>query len=137
VSKSGKDVCWGKQDGLADPLDAIQTHFRINNPPMGAALFSWCHSAGIRALTHSAFTKRVDGVISVSLPKMHFHGLHIGSVLEYLLWNTPFDVVKTMERWSSDSFTLYLRKHAVILAPYVQNTPAMEQFSRLAMPPIQ
>jgi len=28
-------------------------------------------------------------------------------------------LLKIMGRWSSDSFTLYLYKHAVILAPYV------------------
>jgi len=137
VSTTGEDVCWGRQDGLADPLEAIQTHFRVNNPPSGAALFSWCHSSGIRPLTRSAFTKQVDEIIiSLDLPKMHFHGLCIGSVLEYLLCNTPFDVVKIMGRWSSNSFSLYLHNHAVILAPYVQNTPLMEQFSRITMPPV-
>jgi len=137
VSKSREDVCWGKQDSLADPLEAIQAHFHINNPPTGTALFSWHHSAGIHPLTCSAFMKRIDEVItSLSLPKMHFHRLCIGSVLEYLLRNTPFDIVKIMGWWSSNSFTLYLCKHAVILAPYVQNTPVMEQFSRLTMPPV-
>jgi len=138
VSATGEDVCWGKQDGLADPLEAIQTHFCVNNPPMGAALFSWRHISGIRPLTRSAFTKRVDEAItSLELPKMHFHGLRIGSVLEYLLRNTPLDIVKVMGRWSSDSFSLYLHNHAVILASYVQNTPLMEQYSRITMPPVR
>ncbi|KAH9913276.1 hypothetical protein B0H21DRAFT_669165, partial [Amylocystis lapponica] len=50
------------------------------------------------------------------------HGLRIGGTLEYLLRGRPFEVVKAIGRWSGDSFQLYLRKHAVILAPYLQDT---------------
>jgi len=137
ISPTGEDVYWGKQDGPADPLTAIQTHFRVNNPLADAALFSWQHPSSTRPLTRAIFIKQVDEVIaSLQLPKMHFHGLHIGSILEYLLCGTPFEVVKTMGRWGSDSFTLYLHQHAVLVAPYIQNTPFMEQFSRITMPPV-
>ena len=69
VSASGEDLCWGRQDSLSDPLEAIQVHFRVNNPPMEGALFPWRHPSGIRPPTRSAFTKRVDEVIaSLKLP---------------------------------------------------------------------
>ncbi|KIJ53057.1 hypothetical protein M422DRAFT_131480, partial [Sphaerobolus stellatus SS14] len=57
------------------------------------------------------------------LPKMHGHGLHIGSVLEYLTRGLSFEQVKHMGRWKGESFALYLRKHAVVLAPYIQAVP--------------
>ncbi|KAG1829990.1 hypothetical protein EV424DRAFT_1378728 [Suillus variegatus] len=65
------------------------------------------------------------------------HGLRIGGTLEYLLRGVPFDVVKSMGRWSSEAFTVYLRKHALILAPYLQESSALEPFTRYTMPPIR
>ena len=37
------------------------------------------------------------------------HSLRIGATLEYLLRGVPFEVVNHIGRWSSNSFTLYLR----------------------------
>jgi hypothetical protein len=63
------------------------------------------------------------------------HGIRIGSTLEYLLRSVPFDVMKAMGQWAGDSFQLYLRKYAVIIAPYTQSTPLLhEAFVRYAMP---
>ena len=55
------------------------------------------------------------------------HSIRIGATLEYLLRDTPFDIVKTMGRWSSDAFFIYLRKHAQILAPHIQAIPNLQQ----------
>ena len=49
------------------------------------------------------------------------------------MW-VPFDVVKMMGRWSSDTFTLYLHKHMVIMAPYLQGSPVLEAFTQYTMP---
>ncbi|KAF8466463.1 hypothetical protein DFH94DRAFT_639373, partial [Russula ochroleuca] len=63
------------------------------------------------------------------------HGIRIGSTLEYLLRGMPFDVMKAKGRWAGDSFLLYLRKHAIIIAPYIQAVPAVhETFIRYTMP---
>lgn len=51
---------------------------------------------------------------------MQGHGIRIGATLEYLLRGVPFDAVKVIRRWKSDAFLLYLRKHAEIMAPYMQ-----------------
>jgi hypothetical protein len=53
------------------------------------------------------------------------HGIRIGSTLEYQLHNIPFDVVKIKGRWVSDSFLLYLHRHAQILTPYMQAQPIL------------
>jgi hypothetical protein len=63
------------------------------------------------------------------------HGIQIGGTLEYLLRGVPFNNVKAMGRWSSDTFILYLRQHAVVLAPYLQDTPVLEPFMWYALPP--
>jgi hypothetical protein len=65
------------------------------------------------------------------------HGIRIGSTLEYLLRHIPFDVVKVKGRWASDAFLLYLRKHAQILAPYMQAALALHKsFLQYTIPPI-
>ena len=56
-------------------------------------------------------------------PNKHGHSIRIGATLEYLLRGVPFEAMKSMGRWSSDAFSTYLRKHAQILAPYVQANP--------------
>ena len=46
--------------------------------------------------------------------------------------------MKAKGRWADDSFQLYLRKHAVIIAPYIQAEPAVhEAVIRYAMPPVR
>jgi len=66
--------------------------------------------------------------------KWRYHGIHIGAILEYLLRGVPFDIVKTIGRWSSEAFTLYLCRHVVAIAPYIQNSLIIEPFTRLVMP---
>jgi hypothetical protein len=73
---------------------------------------------------------------SLGLTSLKGHGVRIGGTLEYLLHGVPFDVVKSMGQWSSEAFTLYLRKHAVIMAPYLQGSPIMEAFTHYTMPPV-
>ncbi|KAH7919807.1 hypothetical protein BV22DRAFT_1022336, partial [Leucogyrophana mollusca] len=65
------------------------------------------------------------------------HGIRIGSTLEYLLQGVPFNVVKVKHRWASDTFVLYLRKHAQILAPHIQASHALhDEFTHITMPPV-
>jgi hypothetical protein len=64
----------------------------------------------------------------VNLPDLKGHGIQIGGTLEYMLRGVPFDVVKAMGRWSRDAFMLYLRDHALILAPYIQAQPHLKPF---------
>ncbi|KAG2066444.1 hypothetical protein BDR04DRAFT_1030084, partial [Suillus decipiens] len=64
------------------------------------------------------------------------HSIRIGGTLEYLLRGIPFDV-KSMGRWSSEAFTLYLPNHAIIMTPYLQDTPIIEPFTRYTMPQLR
>ncbi|KAG2068164.1 hypothetical protein BDR04DRAFT_1025211, partial [Suillus decipiens] len=62
-------------------------------------------------------------------------GLRIGGTLEYLLCGVPFETVKAIGCWSSDTLMGYLQKHAVIMAPYLQDTLVLEPFTHYALPP--
>ena len=135
-SISGEEVFWAAQEGAFDPKTAISTHFTVNNPPPDQPLFSWRHPNGLRPLTRNEFLKRINLAASeLGIDSLKGHGIHIGATLEYLLRGVPFDVVKSIGRWSGNSFILYLRQHAVIIAPFLQGTPIMDAFTRYTMPP--
>ena len=136
TAKDGEDVFWSAQEGAADPFAALANHLAVNNPPQDQHLFAWRHPNGLRPLTRNEFLKRINlAATQLDIDSIKGHGIRIGATLEYLLRGIPFDVVKSIGRWSSDSFLLYLRQHAVIIAPYIQGTPVMDAFTRYTMPP--
>ena len=109
-----------------DPKSLIENHFKVNLDVPGAHIFSWMHHSGsTHPLSKKEVMKWIDAIIKEhpNLPDLKGHSLHIGGTLYYLLLGTPFDVVKTMGRWSSDTFSLYLRHHALVLAPFLQHCP--------------
>ncbi|KAG2108730.1 uncharacterized protein F5147DRAFT_576659 [Suillus discolor] len=132
-----QSMFWTQQDNLTDPKAALLNHFAVNNPGQNVHLFAWKHAKGMRPLMRTEFWKQVSRIIKgACLGNLKGHGLHIGGTLEYLLHGVPFDVVKSMGRWSSEAFMSYLHKHALILAPYLQGSPALEPFIRYTMPPV-
>jgi hypothetical protein len=139
TAHEGEDVYWAQQADLSDPKAALLNHFAVNDPPLDKHLFAWNHpKLGCRPLTRTAFLKRI-GEVTKSFNGLNLkgHSIRIGGTLEYLLRGIPFDVVKSMGRWSSDAFTLYLRQHAIVMAPYLQDSPILEPFTRYTMPPLR
>ncbi|KAJ7160562.1 hypothetical protein C8R43DRAFT_881511 [Mycena crocata] len=138
-SKEGEDLLFAAHDGASDPRAALENHMRVNAPPANGHLFAYKHKSGHRPLTKAAFIARIHKAFrAAKLEPLQGHGIRIGSTLFYLLRGTPFDVVKTIGRWSSDAFVLYLRKHAQILAPYLQSKPHLHaEFVRISMPPVR
>ncbi|KAF6740964.1 hypothetical protein DFP72DRAFT_1123242 [Ephemerocybe angulata] len=131
----GERVQWSCQQGPSDPEGALHAHFAVNDPGPDDHLFAWRSKGGLKPLERSAFLRRVNQAAKkAALPRMQGHSLRIGGVLEFLLRGVPFDVVKALGRWASDAFTLYLRESASILAPYIQDSPVLEPFIRIAMP---
>ena len=105
----------------------------VNNLPPDAPLFAYRHSSG------TAFTKHLNSIaLQLGLGVLRFHGIRIGPVLEYRLRGLPLEeVMKSMGRWSSNAFAVYLWKHAVVLAPYIQNDPVLEPFTWVTLPPVR
>jgi hypothetical protein len=117
-SPSGEDTQCTPIPHLTDPVTWLDNHLCINAPRPNDHLFAWQHAKGRRPLTQMEVTSWIKELIKqFELPNLKGHSLRIGGTLHYLLQGTPFDVVKTMGRWSGESFTLYLRHHALILAP--------------------
>ncbi|KAF8958612.1 hypothetical protein BDZ97DRAFT_1761980 [Flammula alnicola] len=131
----GEDVHWAPQSGPTDPAAALANHMRVNTPPPSGHLFAYKHTDGsYRPLTRNIFLRRIaTAAKDAGDDAIQGHSIRIGSVLEYILRGMPFEAVKVHGRWSSDAFLKYLRKHANILAPYLQDTPAIEQFIRYTL----
>jgi hypothetical protein len=143
ASINGEDVFWAKQTDATDPDAALKNHFRVNDPPNEHHLFAYKYQRGSKvehkALTKTKFLERIaKAAQAANLDPLQGHGIRIGSTLEYLLRGVPFDVMKVQGRWASDAFMLYLRKHALIVAPYIQAVPAVhDAFLRYTMPPVR
>ncbi|KAJ6621519.1 hypothetical protein B0H10DRAFT_2163107 [Mycena sp. CBHHK59/15] len=136
---SGEDLFYAAQNGPTDLKRAFANHLHVNQPPLHLHLFAYRHKNSHRPLTKSAFIGHVHKALkAANLEPLQGHGIRIGATLFYLLRGTPFDVVKTIGRWSSDAFLLYLRKHAQIMAPYMQAHPQVHaDFIRILMPPVR
>lgn len=144
VAPRGETIQWAWQVGQSDPEEAFKVHRELNRPQAGEHLFSYSityRSGGSRRvpLTRSAFLKCFKAAtIRAGVQNLTGHAFRIGGTLEYLLREVPFEVVKSHGRWRGDSFQLYLRKHAQILAPYLQANPeAHVHFVNVVMPRVR
>jgi hypothetical protein len=137
-SPIGEDVYWAAQQGLTDPARLLANHLEVNSTAPEAHLFAYRHERGFRPMTKQAFMDRLNAIaLLLHIAQLRGHGIRIGSTLEYLLRGVPFDVMKSMGRWAGNAFMLYLRQHAVIMAPYMQVHPVMDTFTRYTMPPVR
>jgi hypothetical protein len=140
VAQDGEEVSWSKQDGVTDPKAALAKHMSSNRPPPNGPLFAYRQSNGkMKTLTKTKFIEVIHAAADMAgVDHLQGHGIRIGSTLEYLLRGVPFDVMKVKGRWASDAFQAYLRKHAQILAPYMQaRSHEHEAFVRLVMPTVR
>lgn len=141
---AGEDIFWAPQPGPLCPDTALKRHILINTPAPTEHLFVHTHRKGRavsrRPLSKAVFIARLrKAAVAAGInapPKGH--AFRIRGTLEYLLRGVPFDVVKAKGRWASDAFRVYLRKHASIMAPYVQADPLVqESIVRYSMPPVR
>ncbi|KAJ3513562.1 hypothetical protein NMY22_g15006 [Coprinellus aureogranulatus] len=117
------------------------TVFHTNRPDPNGPLFAYREGKHdkLKPLTKAKFIEVIHNTADLTgLEHLQGHGIRIGSTLEYLLRGVPFDVMKVKGRWASDSFQIYLRKHAQILAPYMQaRSHQHQEFVRIVMPTAQ
>ncbi|KAJ7434035.1 hypothetical protein B0H11DRAFT_1758079 [Mycena galericulata] len=135
----GEKVAFALQLGPSDPEAAFQNHLSVNQPPRDGPLFAYRDGNRHKALTKAKFLSIIGNTLKLAgLEPLQGHGIRVGATLEYLLRGVPFDVMKVMGRWASSAFEIYLRKHAQILAPYMQAVPAVhEEFIRYTMPRVR
>ncbi|KAJ7026836.1 hypothetical protein C8F04DRAFT_965845, partial [Mycena alexandri] len=132
-----ENVYWAEQDGQSDPKSTLANHLAVNAPPANSALFSYIHGTSHRPLTKTTFRKRlVEAFRAADIDFIHVHGIRIA--VEYLLHGISFEVMKAKGRWASDAFTIYLRRHAEIMAPYMQAKPQLHaNVLRIMMPRVR
>ncbi|KAL7282059.1 hypothetical protein ACG7TL_003527 [Trametes sanguinea] len=140
---AGEDISFARQVGAIDPWAALDNHFAVNQLAPSVHLFAYRKPSNnaIVPLTRRAFLARVKvAALGIGLPNVSGHSLRIGGTLEYLLRGLSFETVKAIGRWKSEAFTLYLRKHAQVLAPYLQdNQEVLGELSRrtIQLPPVR
>ena len=139
AGSEGEDVYWAMQEGDMDPTAALQNHLQVNQPPGAMHLFAYRTKHTRRPLTKPKFLERVnEAAHTASLDPLQGHGIRIGSTLEYLLRGIPFNMMKVKGRWAGDSFLIYLWKRAIVIAPYIQAVPAVQDaFICYTMPPVR
>ena len=139
ATNEGKDVYWVTQDRDTDPTATLQNHLLVNQPPEAGHLFAYRIKNAHRPLTKNKFLERVnEAARATGLEPLQGHGIRIGSTLEYLLRGVLFDVMKAKGHWAGDSFLLYLQKHTVVIVPYIQAAPAVQDaFIHYTMPPVR
>lgn len=129
AGRDGEDLYFAPQPGPTDPDSHLQLHLDLNSPQPGEHLFVHTVMRGGKAvrrpLTESIFMRRFRQALTAAGVAEQYSGhcFRIGGTLEYLLRGVPFAVVKVKGRWASDSFQLYLRSHAEVIAPYMQADP--------------
>ncbi|KLO04247.1 hypothetical protein SCHPADRAFT_758613 [Schizopora paradoxa] len=108
TSKKGEDVTMAAQADATDPVEAVATHFRVNDPPLDGPLFAYRHGDSHRPLTKSVFLSTIKTLFSkahIETP-LHGHSLRTGGTLEYLLRGVSFEVVKVIGRQNLPFMTL-------------------------------
>lgn len=136
----GEDVIFAAQPGPLDPVEALHLHLRLNAPAENEHLFTFSTEDGRRLpLSKARFMQRIASAASAaSIDVPSGHSFRIGGTLEYLLRGMSFEVVKSLGRWSSDAFRLYLRDHAQVLAPYVQSSANLDKrISEIVLPGVR
>ena len=134
-SSEGEDMFWSCQEGIMDPKATLDNHLWVNNPPAEGPLFAYRHSRGLHPLTKKVFLEKINRItVLLGEQSLKGHGICIRVTLEFLLWGVPFNVMKSLGHWSSDSFTLYLHQHATIIALYIQDHPILEKFTCYTVP---
>ena len=122
TKRHGDSITLVSQTGLSDPLRLLRNHLRINNLAPSSPLFAHRTSHGSHSLTKRQFIIRCNDIWSkLGFPRTTGHSFRIGGTTELLLSGVPPDVVKTLGRWSSDSFLRYWRSLEDLAPLYAKN----------------
>jgi hypothetical protein len=114
--KLGEDIILCKQCGRSDAISAIDEHLALNIFSDSSPIFSYHTASGERFLTRAKFLERCNAVWAIhGLPSSTGHSFRIGGTTELLMSSVPPDIVKTMGRWTSDSFLRYWRSLEVVV----------------------
>ncbi|PPR07523.1 hypothetical protein CVT24_007135 [Panaeolus cyanescens] len=119
TNRRGQTITILRQEHTSNPLPLLQNHLAVNNLPRSTTLFSYISSSHNTPtpLSKRRFLARCNNIWSTfGYPRITGHSFRIGGTSQLLASGIPPDVVKTMGRWSSDTFLRYWR-HMDRIAP--------------------
>lgn len=121
----GEDIVLTNQHGPSDPLKILRNHLHVNQLPRKAPMFTYLSKSGPRSLTRRLFLAKCNKIwCKLGYPRTTGHTFRIGGTTELLLAGVPPDVVKTLGRWTSDSFLRYWRFLDAIAPRYCKKVHA-------------
>jgi hypothetical protein len=110
TNRSGEKIVLVPRSDSLDPISRVRAHLSTSELPRNLPLLAYSTPSGPRMLTKAAFLARCNQIWAASgYPRTTGHSFRIGGTTELLTSGVPPDVVKTMGRWSSDSFLRYWR----------------------------
>ncbi|EJD44540.1 hypothetical protein AURDEDRAFT_65153 [Auricularia subglabra TFB-10046 SS5] len=123
----GEDIYWAPRAGFSDASSALQQHLALNVPTPAAHLFAYRDKhRRLKTLTKATFLTRLGtAAAAAGVPAPRGHSVRVSSTTHYLLNGLSFEAMRIKGRWASNAFMLYLRRHAEIMAPYLQERPAV------------
>ncbi|KZV78242.1 hypothetical protein EXIGLDRAFT_53573 [Exidia glandulosa HHB12029] len=136
---AGEDIYWGPRSDSVDASAALARQAAVNCPSQDDHLFAYRDKHNkTKPLTKTVFLTRLKAAAAaagVSLPPGH--SICVSSTTYYLLHGLSFEATRVKGRWAGNSFILYLRRHAEIMAPYLQDRPSVhaDVLSRTAVLP--
>jgi hypothetical protein len=74
-------------------------------------------------------------VQAAGIKPLQGHGIWIGSTLHYLLQGISFEAMKAKGRWTSDAFSVYITRHAEVLAQHTNLGTNITTLSNQAIAP--
>ncbi|GAA5932158.1 hypothetical protein JCM1841_001213 [Sporobolomyces salmonicolor] len=117
-------------DDRLDPLSAMRNHLRLNRVGSDDFLFSspdWNNPGTLRPLTYSAFTKRINGILTrAGRRKLSGHSWRIGGSTFYLLAGVNPEIIKKCGNWSSDAYLRYWRNVSIVAAQNLMDAPLVD-----------
>lgn len=124
---SGEDIYWAPRSDSSDATAALHQHIAVNSPLPQSHLFAYRDKHDkLKTLTKTVFLSRLKSAAAAAqVPLPPGHSIRVSSTTYFLMHGMSFDAMRVKGRWASNSFTLYLRRHAEIMAPYLQEQPAV------------
>ena len=118
-----------------NPISALSNHLKINNPGSNLPLFSFLRNNEHTPLTKPIFLAKCNTIWSqASATRFTGHSFRIGGTTHYLQSGIHPDIIKTLGRWSSDSFLRYWRNLDKIIPAEIRYTePARDLTGRRAL----
>ena len=103
----GCDIYVGRGNSLICPVVALGNFLALRGPPPGPL---FCYADG-RPLTWQQLSSRVQAILhSAGYPGSYSgHSFRIGAATTAAARGIPDHLIKTLGRWSSDAYQLYIR----------------------------